>query len=379
MEIAHIPPKRLLWLRGEVAAWQADGLIDGEAAAQIVGRYAHSRRFALERLVLFLGSAFVGVGLIWVVAANYERLSPAARFAGIVMIWLGAVVGAELLASRVSGALPAAVRVIAVAAGGGVVFQAAQSLQVPAGDPRLLGVWAVGALVYAYATRGKAPLLVAAGLGVGWYAWWAAENATSHGVVACAMLVAAGLATAMALLHERWTPAFADVWRPVGVLLALVGLFIAAIPDRDFRMTDALWAGVAVTVVLAAVAAWLSSAHGQVAAMLGILAAGALLAQWEPSGSTAAPSDEALVRAVTGIVCYVLAAGWFAILGTSRALPGVVPMAAGALVVFVTVQSFAVFAPLLSGAELFLVLGTILLGTGVLVYRSRRLIEKVSS
>lgn len=379
MEIAHIPPKRLLWLRGEVAAWQADGLIDGDTAAQIAARYADDRRFALERLVLFLGSAFVGVGLIWVVAANYERLSPAARFAGIVMIWLGAVVGAELLASRVSGALPAAVRVIAVAAGGGVVFQAAQSLQVPAGDPRLLGVWAVGALVYAYATRGKAPLLVAAGLGVGWYAWWAAENATSHGVVACAMLVAAGLATAMALLHERWTPAFADVWRPVGVLLALVGLFIAAIPDRDFRMTDALWAGVAVTVVLAAVAAWLSSAHGQVAAMLGILAAGALLAQWEPSGSTAAPSDEALVRAVTGIVCYVLAAGWFAILGTSRALPGVVPMAAGALVVFVTVQSFAVFAPLLSGAELFLVLGTILLGTGVLVYRSRRLIEKVSS
>ena len=379
MDIAHIPPKRLLWLRGEVAAWQADGLIDGETAAQILGRYAHDRRFALERLVLFLGSAFVGVGLIWIVAANYERLSPVARFAGIAVIWLVAVVGAELLASRVSGALPAAVRVIAVAAGGGVVFQAAQSLQVPAGSSKLLGVWAGGALVYAYATRGKAPLLVAAGLGVGWYAWWAAENAASHGVVACAMLVAAALATALALLHERWTPAFADVWRPVGVLLALVGLFIAAIPDRDFRMTDALWAGVAVAVVLAAVAAWLGSARGQVAAMLCILAAGALLAQWEPSGSTAAPSGEALVRAVTGIVCYVLAAGWFAILGTSRALPGVVPMAAGALVVFVTTQSFAVFAPLFSGAALFLVLGTVLLGTGVLVYRSRRLIEKVSS
>ncbi len=62
MEIAHIPPKRLVWLRGEVAAWQADGLIDGETAAQIVARYAQSRRFALERLVLFLGSAFVESG-----------------------------------------------------------------------------------------------------------------------------------------------------------------------------------------------------------------------------------------------------------------------------------------------------------------------------
>jgi uncharacterized membrane protein len=369
----------LLWLRGELAAWQADGLIDGDTAAQIAARYADDRRFALERLVLFLGSAFVGVGLIWTVAANYERLSPPARFAGIVVIWLAAVAGAELLASRVSGALPAAVRVIAVAAGGGAVFQAAQSLQVPAGSPGLLGAWAGGALAYAYATRGRAPLLVAAGLGVGWYAWWAAEKAAGHGVVACAMLVAAALATAVAVLHERWTPAFADVWRPVGVLLALVGLYIAAIPDRDFQMTNALWAGVAVAAVLAAVAVRLGSARGEVAAMLGILAAGALLAQWGPPGSAEAPSGEALVRAVVGIVCYVLAAGWFAVLGTSRALPGVVPMAAGALVVFVTAQSFSVFAPLFSGAALFLVLGTVLLGTGVLVYRSRPLIAKVSS
>jgi uncharacterized membrane protein len=379
METAQIPPRRLDWLRGEMAAWQADGLIDGETAARIAGRYAHSRRFALERLVLFLGSAFVGVGLIWTVGANYEQLSPLARFAGIVVIWLAAVVGAELLASRVSGALPAAVRVIAVAAGGGVVFQAAQSLQVPAGDSTLLGVWAGGALAYAYATRGRAPLLVAAGLGVGWYAWWAAENAASHGVVACAMLVAAGFTTALALLHERWTPAFAEVWRPVGVLLALLGLYIAAFPDRDFRMTNALWAGVAVTVVAAAVAVRLGSRSGQVAAMLGILAAGVLLALWQPTGSATEPSGEALVRAVAGIVCYVLAAAWFAVLGTSRELPGLVPMAAGALVVFVTTQSFALFAPLFSGAALFLVLGVVFLGTGVLVYRSRRLITKVTA
>ncbi|NED50296.1 DUF2157 domain-containing protein, partial [Micromonospora aurantiaca] len=295
-------------LRGEVAAWQADGLIDGETAARIASRYAHSRRFALERLVLFLGSAFLGVGLIWIVAANYQGLSPMARFAGIVVIWLAAVVGAELLASRVSGALPAAARVIAVAAGGGTVFQAAQSLQVPAGDSTLLGAWAGGALAYAYATRGRAPLLVAAGLGVGWYAWWAAENAGSHGVVACAMLVAAGLATALAVLHERWTPSFADVWRPVGVLLALVGLYIAAFPDRDFRMTNALWAGIAVTILASAGAVRLGSAGGQVAAMLGILAAGVLLALWEPAGSATEPSGEALVRAIAGIVCYVLAA-----------------------------------------------------------------------
>jgi uncharacterized membrane protein len=354
MDTVHISPKRLAWLRGELAAWEADGLIDGDAAAGIQARYAASRRFALERLALVLGAAFVGVGLLWTVAANYERLSPMARFAGIVVIWLVAVVAAELLASRFPGALPASVRVIAVAAAGGVVFQTAQSLHVPAGSPELLGAWAGGALAYAYATRGRAPLVVAVGLSVGWYAWWAAENAGSHGVVAVAMLVAAVFATAVALLHERWTPAFAAVWRPAGVLLALVGLYVAAFPDRDFRTTGALWTGAAVAVVLAAVSVWRSSARGEIAVMLGILGAGFLLTVWDPSGSMTSPSGAMLVRAVAGIVGYVLAAAWFAFLGTSKALPGVVPLAAGALVVFVTTQSFAIFAPLFSGAALFL-------------------------
>ncbi|MEO3785219.1 DUF2157 domain-containing protein [Actinocorallia sp. B10E7] len=379
MDTVHISPKRLAWLQRELAAWEADGLIDGDTAAGIAARYtATTRRFALERLAMVLGAAFVGVGLIWTVASNYERLSPMTRFVGIVVIWLAAVLAAELLASRFSGALPASIRVIAVAAAGGVVFQAAQSLQVPAGSSELLGAWAGGALAYAYATRGRAPLVIAAGLGVGWYAWWAAENAGSHGVVACAMLVAAACAAAIALLHERWTPAFTMVWRPVGVLLALVGLYVAAFPDPDFRTTNALWIGGAVAVVLAAVAAWASTARGEVAVMLGILGAGFLLAVWDPAGSMTSPSGALLVRAVAGIVVYVLAAAWFAILGTSRALPGVVSLAAGALVVFVTTQSFAIFAPLFSGAALFLVLGVVFLGTGVLAHRARRLITEVS-
>ncbi|WP_106396806.1 DUF2157 domain-containing protein [Actinocorallia populi] len=388
MDAVHISPKRLAWLRGELAAWQAAGLIDGDTAAGIEARYDGSRRFALERLALVLGAAFVGVGLLWAVAANYEELSPTVRLAGIVVIWLTAVAVAELLASRFSGALPAAVQVIAVAAGGGVVFQAAQNLHVPAGSPELLGAWAGGALAYAYATRGRAPLVVAVGLGVGWYAWWAADNTGSYGVVACAMLVAAVFATALALLHERRTPAFATVWRPAGVLLSLVGLYLVAIPDGSFDATGVLWSGAVAVAVLVAAVAWFGAprgaegrpgfARGEVAAILGILGGGLLLAVWNPDGSMASPSGEALVRAVAGIVGYVLAAAWFAVLGTARALPGVVPLATGALVVFVTTQSFAIFAPLFSGAALFLVLGAVFLGTGVLAHRGRRLITEVS-
>jgi len=43
-----------------------------------------------------------------------------------------------------------------------------------------------------------------------------------------------------------------------------------------------------------------------------------------------------------------------------------------ALVLFTAVQSFAVFAPIVTGAALFLVLGVIFLGSGYLFDRGRR-------
>jgi uncharacterized membrane protein len=47
-------------------------------------------------------------------------------------------------------------------------------------------------------------------------------------------------------------------------------------------------------------------------------------------------------------------------------------IAALALVVFTTVQAFAVFAPIVSGATLFLVVGAVLVVSGFTVDRGRR-------
>ena len=47
------------------------------------------------------------------------------------------------------------------------------------------------------------------------------------------------------------------------------------------------------------------------------------------------------------------------------------------LVVFTTFQSFAVFAPIVTGAWLFVVLGTVFLGTGFLFDRARRELAQV--
>ncbi len=246
---SQISPRRLAWLQRELTQWQEEGILDVPVAERIAARYTAGRRMVLGRLALGLGAAFVGIGLIWLVAANLDQLSPLTRIVGITAVWLGAVAIAEVLAHRNSPApATATARVVAAMAAGAVVFQAAQSLQVPAYTSGLLGVWAGGALAYAYATAGVGPLIVAIVTGTGWYAWFVGERTDGGALVAASLVLAAAVATAVAVLHERhWRPSFARPWRNVGALLALVGLFVVALPNtgRPQSVPVPFWVGIA--------------------------------------------------------------------------------------------------------------------------------------
>ena len=394
--VQQVAPRRLEWLRGEVARWQADGLVDEATGAAISARYTADRRLSLGRLLLLLGGAFVGVGILWLVAANLDQLSPLARFVGITAAWLGGVALAETLASRAGrggrvgqvaqgSAAVGAARLAATLAYGGVVFQAAQSLQVPAYESGLIGVWAAGALAYAYAVAAVLPLLVGVAAGTGWYGWVVGERADNAAAAALALLIAGALATAIAVVHdERWRPGFASPWRQAGALFALAGLFVAALPGTgrvDAAVPVIGWTGVVTALLCCSGAATLAGRRGRVEALVAaaVLLVGLPLLLWtpsEPAPGLGSVTGEVLARAVVGTALYVLVAGWFAGVGVMRDAEHLTGLATVALVVFVTVQSFAVFEPLLSGAALFLVLGVIFLGSGLLAnYGRRRLVS----
>src|SRR4029453_3396601 len=140
-----VSPRQLAWLHDELPRWQAQGLVTGEHAALILGQYRAVKRAGLARLMLYLGAAFVGVGVIWLVAANLDQFPPLGRFLVVTSFWLGATPRARVLGSRhAPGHGPGspatgAARGLAALAFGAVVFQAAQSLQVPAYEPALVG------------------------------------------------------------------------------------------------------------------------------------------------------------------------------------------------------------------------------------------------
>jgi uncharacterized membrane protein len=363
-------PAQLAWLSDEMPLWRAAGLVDDQTASAILARYHPSRRFALSNLLLTLGAAFVGVGIIWLVASNLDQLPPLTRFVVVSAFWLAFLAGAELLRGAAPSPVVGAVRTLAALTFGAVVFQAAQSLQVPAYEPSLLAWWGLGALVHAYVVRGTGPLVVGLLGTASWLVGQTAEGSGSDLEVLLVLFAAGVVAASVASLHGRWLPAFAGAWRAVGAAVSLGALFAAARPyvgDGVLDRTPFLVGALVAAGLAATVGAALAEGDRRFEPLLAVAmgAAGLLLVQWEPDTGTWG-------HAAVGVVAYVGAAAWFAVLGVLRDSRLLTFVATASLVLFTTVQAFSVFAPIFTGAWLFVVLGLVFVGTGWVVDRARR-------
>nr|WP_246308512.1 DUF2157 domain-containing protein [Kineosphaera limosa] len=419
VSVRSVAPSRLRWLHAELAQWQSEGLVSEQGAAQIRSRYVGATRPVLLRIVVGLGAAFLAVGLLWLVATNLDQFPPGVRLGAVLALWLGLAVLAQVLESRGGGGhggmatggwgaadepgmattLASVCRLLAAAAFGAVVFQAAQSLQVPAYDSRLVAAWAIGSLVYAYATLSQGALAVGLLASLTWFIWFTTEAAASwpaaNVMILAAGVIAASLAVIQAVAGWRTAFGFSLQWRQLGALLALVGLFAAALPISS---PDAVpWpaaltalliaAGVALVGAVAAVAL-VAAGHGEhsltgdrgpageVLVAVLILAAGSALVVWRmrlpvADGTPDLSQISAAQWALTGasVLVFIAAAAWFALLGARLEFSPLTGLALVALVVFTTVQSFAVFAPIVSGATLFLAVGAVMVATGLVAGR----------
>lgn len=410
--------KRLRWLQAEISGWEQDGLVSAQQGASIRSRYVASTRNSLLRVVVGLGAAFLAVGLLWLVATNLDALAPLTRFAAVAAIWLVLVVVAEVLQARGAStattsliadrdgdqasapSLAAVCQVLAAAAFGAVIFQAAQSVQVPAYEPRLVGLWGLGALLYAYATRSHGALAVALAACTVWLAWFTGESARSTTIAALMVLAAAVVATAVAIAHARLLPAslgFAHQWRFLATGLALAGVFIAALVygwaesvDMSVELTALLAAAVVASVLAGVViikrstaAAEARSTHAvELCVVWLILAGGFVVAWWRPDNPEAVLAGASMspgmwARTIVGLLLFVAVVAWYAVLGARREAPEVTTLALVGLLVFTTVQSFAVFAPIASGATLFLAVGAVMVATGLAAERIRRMLARL--
>ena len=373
-------PHQLAWLRTELADWTSQGIISEDQASRISTRYRseHHARFSVGRVLLHLGAGFVGIGLIWLVAANLDQLSPVLRFGVVAGLWLTFLVGGEALAARQASApVVGAARLLAALGAGAVIFQAAQSLQVPAYEPHLVGLWAAAALVHGYLARAYVPFLVGVATGVAW--WFMQPLWSNDSGMAVVVVLGAGavLASGLAVLHDGRMTSFAWTWRTVAGGMALAAMFVAAIPDiaRD-GIEWSTWLVVAVGLAAAAAVAAAVVRPGlrvlEPAGAVVVAVAAALLSLWTTGADASDVRAADWLHAGVSVAAYVALAVALVALGTVRDHPPLTWMAMVGLVVFTTFQSFAVFAAIIQGAWLFVVLGLVFLGTGFLFDRARR-------
>lgn len=381
-----IASDRHRWLTGELRSWEQDGLINADTAGAIADRYVatdqpEGRGITPIRVVLGLGACFVGIGLIWLVASNLNQLSPVLRFLVVTALWIGLAVVAELTRDLVSAAL----KLLSALAFGAVVFQAAQSLQVVAYRPILLLAWGLGALLYAYARRSRAAAFVAITILAAWYVWQVMDVSSSVVTFTVSVLLASIACVALAALHpETWRP-FGRLWLTIGAVMSLIGIFAAAIPyagDSE-RWTSGLTVGVILAIGLAAAAAWRSTREEQIEVGLTLVALllGGVLSLWRPLNEWGGMVPDQLtfgmwVRTGLAILVFLVIAGGWAMVGARRRLPMLSAVATIGLVIFTTFQAFTVFAPIITGATLFLTVGAVMILTGVVAERGRRRIRQ---
>jgi len=385
-DVAARPATRaeLDWLTTQLHDWRTAGLVDDQQATAIRGRYHvvadPTRRFSLARLLLGLGAVFVGVGLIWLVAANLGQLPPLLRFAAVAAIWFALLVTGEALharRSRLPSPVIGSVRLLAALAFGAMIFQAAQSLQVPAYEPGLVGLWGVGALVHAYGVRGLGPLLVGLPALVVWFVWQVMYDAASPFALVLALGAIAVLGFSIATLHDRWLTRFGPPWREVGAALAMIVLFAAALPFltiEDFTWSRWLVVGLVAAGVAATAATLLTEGRTRLEPLgaVAVLVVSVGLVLWDTGADTTSLDAADWAHTGLSIAVYVAVAVGVAVLGILRDSWRLTALAMTGLVVFTTFQSFAVFAQIIQGAWLFVVLGLIFLGTGYGFDRARR-------
>ena len=131
----------------------------------------------------------------------------------------------------------------------------------------------------------------------------------------------------------------------------------------------------AAAAVVVAVGLATDNARLEPAVALVIAVVGVLLVLWDLGADFDVDEQVGAMgwaHAAFGVFAYVGAAAWFAVLGVLRDSRRLTFLATAALVVFTTVQAFSVFAAIVQGAWLFVLLGLVFVGTGWLADRARR-------
>jgi len=368
----------------KIAEWHAAGLIDAATRDRLLAHEAAHARPLLIWAVWGIGALTIGLGLISLIAANWEAI-PAELRLGIHLALIAALVGLLVareaqLAARSPWAAEALVFVIAAL---GLTFfghlgQAYQSAA-PLWQP--LGLWlALFAPLMLLTGRGLPVALALVG-GLAWCAWDHAGAMFGAGERGTALRLWIGLATAAPLLLAplaaalRARSARSAFWRRLEQLALAYGVAGASLAcalasagelgrgEMQQTALQLLASALVGLVAGAGVAALRPGASGRMAGAI-IAGAGLTAALAAFANGHTLPAAALLLALWAGIAAAALAAAW----------RGVFQLAVGVIAVRLIILSFELAGDLLTSGLGLILAGLMILGIAWLAVRlSQRL------
>lgn len=217
-----------------IGRWLAAGLIDAQTADRL---RSHERDRAPEhtgrtaRLAFGLGGLLLSAGVLLFVAANWDLLSPWARFGilagAVAVLHLGGAVG-----GRFSPVLATALHAAGTAALGAGIFLSGQVFHLQEHWPEALLLWAVGAGFAALLLRDWPQVLWVAVLGPAWLAAEWSSLFPWYRLVTpgpAETVLSFGLVVLSAAYVSATGPGLDSAWRRALARLGAVGLILAAL------------------------------------------------------------------------------------------------------------------------------------------------------
>ena len=268
--------KQARWLQEELKAWVADRLVSSEQAERIRLRYAESKTGAPWSTIIFagLGASVFGLGVILLFAYNWQAIPKAGKLGVIFLSILASHATGLWLFARRDGrrSLGEALTILGTMLYGAGIWLVAQIYHIDEHFPNGFLLWAVGALVLAWAmpsiaqgilaavllciwacsetwkfdhTLHVAPWIILLGVGglswqlrsrtllvfvlIGWNLVFLATAGSMTGKLVLPLwlnLAAAFLAIGMHAGRRQWFPTSEPVWRFFGWFGFLLSLYL---------------------------------------------------------------------------------------------------------------------------------------------------------
>jgi uncharacterized membrane protein len=374
-------------LESSLSDWQSAGIITADQAAAIRTRNAvstpvgvatdESGKDRLVSVISIIGAVVLGLGVILLVAANWDGIEPAQRVVLLTVSMFGTYfLGWKLHSAGDHPQIATAILLVGTLIFGASIFLIGQTYNVQAHDPTAFLVLAIVSGAMALIVESRPHGGVAA---VSLATWWVYEvaylldaNGDDNYLAAIAVAALGGGAiygTGQAVSHVR---PLGDPFKIAGFIILAGALMVLSLAHRVGEIISAPHSGLSYTLISTVVALAAAGAlyvtkrqqHSQAEAVgLAVMSVALFFA--------ALDTDELLASFIANIALLALIFGGIAI-GVARRDKTLYGLSVAVAVIDIVVRYFDFLFNTVSGGLFFVGAGALLLGIGWLISRTRK-------